>query len=142
MAETLSVAAGALVGAAGKGVKGAIAVAGRPAAAAALSAATREAIELPITTEIGLHVGEEIVGGIVGGAAEDLGHAIGDPVASVDLAPSVAGPSWNAPPTIQVPPVNTDYNYSMAEIVETPFTDAVLASSSSPSGASVSAVGA
>jgi hypothetical protein len=142
MAETLGLAAGALVGAAGKGVKGAIAVAGRPAASAALSAATREAIELPITTEIGLHIGEEIVDGVVGGAAEDLGQAIGDPVSSVDLAPSVAGPSWNAPPTIQVPPVNTDYNYSMAEIVEAPFTDAVLASSSSPNGASVSAVGA
>jgi hypothetical protein len=135
--ETIGLVASAVLFGAGPGIKGAIAVAGRPAASAALSAATREAIELPATQEVLVETGLFLVEQGAGGAAEEAGNAVGDPL-DVDLFPSAAGPSWNAPPTIQIPPVNTNYNYSMAEIVEGPIVESVSASASQPASAGAS----
>lgn len=115
--ETIGLVASAVLFGAGSGIKGAVAVAGRPAASAALTTATREAIELPAVTEAGVETlifATETAVGKTGGAVGDM---IDSPL-GVDLAPSVAGPSWNAPPTIQIPPVATDYNYSMGEMVD------------------------
>ncbi|MET0989248.1 MAG: hypothetical protein ABWY54_01235 [Glaciihabitans sp.] len=135
--ETIGLVASAVLFGAGPGIKGAIAVAGRPAASAALSAATREAIELPATQEVLIETGLFLVEQGAGGAAGEVGNAVGDPL-DVDLFPSAAGPSWNAPPTIQIPPVNTNYNYSMAEVVEGPIVESVSASASQPVSAGAS----
>ncbi|MCU1424006.1 MAG: hypothetical protein JWM51_297 [Microbacteriaceae bacterium] len=140
-AEGIGMAAGKLVGAASNGVKGAMAVAGSPAASVALTQATRQAIELPKGEELLVTVVEEAVGKQVSSGVDSATSGIGNPF-TIDLAPSAAGPTWNAPPTISVPPVNTNHEYSMAKSIEGPFTQSVMASATAPSAKSVSAVGA
>ncbi|MCU1513184.1 MAG: hypothetical protein JWO10_274 [Microbacteriaceae bacterium] len=72
----------------------------------------------------------EIIGGEVAGG---IGEAIGADN-TIDLAPSAAGPDWNAPPTLQVENVSANFtqSYSSVEMVEGPMVQNVEYSASSP----------
>lgn len=68
-------------------------------------------------------VTENVVTDLAVGAATDVGGGN-----TIDLAPSAAGPDWNAPPTIEVEPLPANESYSAAELVEPPVVQTVTRS--------------
>jgi len=139
--EGLGLAVGALLGAGAGKAKTFLQNVGLPAAEAGLTAATRVAVELPASERAALVGAEYLAAKVIEPATDAVGGAVGNPF-TIDLAPSVAGPSWNVPPTIKVDPVNTDFDYTMPTTIEAPFTGAVLASAAAPGGKSMALAGA
>lgn len=75
--------------------------------------------------------GAEVTASAAEGVATDILVAGGDAIGgdnTIDLAPSAAGPGWNAPPTVEVAPLPATDSYAAIEIVTPPVIESVSTS--------------